>query len=130
MCVNMANICLSIAAQEVISGDGPEKHYRHKECPPWFPNGWHPVIPSRDLKKGMIKPITVVGHDLIVWRGVSRKAYVFDAYCPHLGANIGVGGSVEGEQIKCPFHGWQFHADGKCASVPEIDGKCKCPSTF
>ena len=43
---------------------------------------------------------------------------MLDAYCPHLGANIGHGGKVEGDTIRCPFHGWRFGGDGTCIEVP------------
>uniref|UniRef100_A0A4W3J4N6 cholesterol 7-desaturase n=3 Tax=Callorhinchus milii TaxID=7868 RepID=A0A4W3J4N6_CALMI len=46
-------------------------------------------------------------------------AHVVDAYCPHLGANLAVGGRVAGDCIECPFHGWQFRGeDGKCTKIP------------
>lgn len=41
-----------------------------------------------------------------------------DAYCPHLGANLAVGGTVVGETVRCPFHGWQFDPSGKCVHIP------------
>ena len=41
------------------------------------------------------------------------------AYCPHAGANLGVGGVVKGNCIECPFHGWQFSGeDGSCTHIP------------
>jgi phenylpropionate dioxygenase-like ring-hydroxylating dioxygenase large terminal subunit len=40
-----------------------------------------------------------------------------DAYCPHLGAHLGRGGVVEGENIRCPFHGFQFNCDGACVAT-------------
>jgi hypothetical protein len=43
---------------------------------------------------------------------------VLDAYCPHLGAHLAEGGRVVGESIRCPFHGWQWDADGSCAAIP------------
>lgn len=59
------------------------------------------------------------GEQLAVFRGQDGKAYVLDAYCPHLGANLAVGGRVVGSCIECPFHGWQFQGnDGKCVRVP------------
>ena len=57
-------------------------------------------------------------NDLVLYRGESGAARVLDAYCPHLGANIGRGGKVEGDTIRCPFHGWRFGADGACVEVP------------
>ncbi|XP_057675559.1 cholesterol 7-desaturase nvd isoform X2 [Corythoichthys intestinalis] len=59
------------------------------------------------------------GVNLAVFRGEDGKAHVLDAYCPHLGANLAVGGRVVGSCIECPFHGWQFQGDsGKCENIP------------
>ena len=45
--------------------------------------------------------------------------FITDAYCPHLGANIGAGGRVSGDCIQCPFHNWKFSGhSGKCVNVP------------
>ena len=53
-----------------------------------------------------------------MFRGKSGRAYIVDAYCAHLGANLAVGGSVHGECIECPFHGWQYRgSDGKCVKI-------------
>jgi hypothetical protein len=43
---------------------------------------------------------------------------VLDAHCAHLGAHLGEGGRVMGETIRCPFHGWQYDADGACTHIP------------
>lgn len=60
-----------------------------------------------------------VGEQVAVFRGQDGEAYVVDAYCPHLGANLAVGGQVVGNCIECPFHGWQFRGtDGKCVKIP------------
>ena len=51
--------------------------------------------------------------------GDSGEVFITDAYCPHLGANIGVGGRVRGDCIQCPFHDWKFSGHtGKCVQVP------------
>ncbi|CAG2103233.1 unnamed protein product, partial [Medioppia subpectinata] len=48
-------------------------------------------------------------------------------YCPHLGANLGVGGHVVTESesgddcIQCPFHGWRFGGDGQCKHIPNLE---------
>jgi phenylpropionate dioxygenase-like ring-hydroxylating dioxygenase large terminal subunit len=41
-----------------------------------------------------------------------------DAYCPHLGAHLGVGGKVEGSALRCPFHAWKFDGSGRCIEIP------------
>ena len=59
------------------------------------------------------------GENFLVFRTETGEIAVFDAYCPHLGANLGVGGRVKGDCIECPFHHWQFRAsDGQCVHVP------------
>lgn len=60
-----------------------------------------------------------LGEQVAVFRAENGKAHVLDAYCPHLGANLAVGGRVLGDCLECPFHGWQFQgSDGKCVKVP------------
>ena len=76
-----------------------------------------------------MKPIIAFGYELVVFRGVSGAVYVLDAFCPHLGANLGIGGEVINdcgqECIKCPFHGWTFKGrDGMLHKVPDMDCKC------
>ena len=54
-----------------------------------------------------------------MFRTLAGVVHVLDAYCPHLGANMAVGGAVRGDCIECPFHGWRFKGeDGKCTVVP------------
>ncbi|XP_061555133.1 cholesterol 7-desaturase nvd isoform X3 [Phycodurus eques] len=89
------------------------------DLPPVYPNGWYRVLDSHMLEGGEVRDVTMVGVKLVVFRGEDEKAYVLDAYCPHLGANLAVGGRVVGNCIECPFHGWQFRGnDGKCERIP------------
>jgi cholesterol 7-dehydrogenase len=89
------------------------------EVPPVYPNGWFCVLNSCQLKKGTAQSVTVLGKQLAVFRGEDNQPYVLDAYCPHLGANLGCGGQVRGNCLECPFHGWSFRGDdGKCMHVP------------
>ena len=96
-------------------------NHQNEDLPPLYPNGWTAVLESTDLKKGQIKAVFAFGKDLVVCRGQSGKCYAFDAYCPHLGANLGVGGTVSGESVQCPFHGWVYNEEGKCTQIPGVD---------
>jgi cholesterol 7-dehydrogenase len=61
---------------------------------------------------------------VIVVRQETGKVAVYDAYCPHLGADLSVGGEIVANNersacIKCPFHGWLYRcSDGTCVQVP------------
>ena len=87
---------------------------------PPYPNLWYPVIQSTDLKKGQVKPLYVLEKNLVVYRSLSGNVHALDAFCPHLGAHLGVGGSVLGEDIRCPFHNWTFNGSGHCTGIPGL----------
>ena len=91
---------------------------------PWYttlPFGWFGIVYSDELAKGELKPLRYFGRELVVWRDEEEQAHVMDAFCPHLGAHLGHGGRVEGCRLICPFHGWEWNADGSNARVPYSD---------
>jgi nitrite reductase/ring-hydroxylating ferredoxin subunit len=55
-----------------------------------------------------------MGEDVVVYRTRAGVVRVVEPYCPHLGAHLGVGGTVEGEEIVCPFHRFAFETEGAC----------------
>nr|XP_050025189.2 cholesterol 7-desaturase nvd-like [Dermacentor andersoni] len=66
------------------------------------------------------------GQEFVAVRCEDGTARVFDAYCPHLGAHLGMMGRVAGDIIECPFHGWKFDCkSGSCTHVPYF---AKAPS--
>lgn len=83
-----------------------------------MPLGWYPVSWSSELESGEVLSREYFGRQLVLFRTESGTASVLDAYCPHLGAHLGFGGKVEGEGIRCPFHGWKFSGDGGCLEIP------------
>jgi len=73
------------------------------------------------------------GHDIVVFRTESGVPAIIDAHCPHMGANMGIGGRVEGEALRCPFHGFRFAPDGGCISTPygtKIPPKCRVSAWY
>lgn len=90
------------------------------KIPPPFPNGWFVVAESVEVKTGAAKSVNCLGENFIVFRSLkSKEVFVLDAYCPHMGANLGVGGIVVGDCVECPFHQWKFSGvDGACVGIP------------
>lgn len=86
-----------------------------------YPSGWFVVATSEELVPGQLLPLRYFGRELIAFRGESGKPSVIDAYCPHLGAHLAHGGVIEGECVRCPFHGWKFDGRGACVEVPYSD---------
>jgi len=85
---------------------------------PPFPNGWHGVAFSDEVNTGESKPLRMLGRDFVLFRGEDRKARVLDAFCPHLGAHLGHGGQVRGNELECPFHAWRWSGEGRCTAIP------------
>jgi nitrite reductase/ring-hydroxylating ferredoxin subunit len=83
-----------------------------------MPRGWFQVLYSDDLAPGEVKRLRYFGRDLVAFRGQSGRASVLDAHCAHLGAHLAEGGTVDGDALRCPFHGWLWNGDGSCARIP------------
>ncbi|XP_037944865.1 cholesterol 7-desaturase isoform X2 [Teleopsis dalmanni] len=89
------------------------------DLPPPFPNGWYCILESSALGPGEVQSVSCLGEQFVVYRTKSHEVYVLDAYCPHMGVNMGIGGRVVGDNIECPFHQWSFRgSDGKCVNIP------------
>lgn len=84
-----------------------------------YPNSWFVVAFSEELPAKGVMSLRYFGTELVLFRTEDGVARVLDAYCPHLGAHLGCGGVVEGDRLRCPFHGWRFNGEsGKCVEVP------------
>ncbi|HKY65593.1 MAG TPA: Rieske 2Fe-2S domain-containing protein [Acidimicrobiales bacterium] len=82
------------------------------------PFGWFCVGYPEDFPAGAPKPLYYFARHLVAWRDEAQDLHVQDAFCPHLGAHLGHGGTVDGCEIVCPFHGWQFDAEGANTAIP------------
>jgi nitrite reductase/ring-hydroxylating ferredoxin subunit len=80
---------------------------------PGIPLGWYTVATSDEVRAGQILPVKYFGEELILYRTESGEARLTDAYCPHMGAHLG-SGKVQGENLRCAFHGFEFGGDGRC----------------
>lgn len=86
-----------------------------------LPSGWFQVARLTDIEPGAVKPLRYFGRDLVLFRETSGAVRLLDAHCPHLGAHLGHGGRVEGDEIVCPFHAWRFDGSGRCTRIPYSD---------
>ncbi len=91
-----------------------------------FPRGWFMIAETSEIIQ---KPLAIryFGQEMVIYRGNSGRVVVIDAYCPHMGAHIAKnttsyvvldGEHIEGDSIRCPYHGWKFSPDGNCEDIP------------
>jgi nitrite reductase/ring-hydroxylating ferredoxin subunit len=89
-----------------------------KRFPFPMPFGWFKVALADEVPANTIVSRSYFGTDLVVWRGADGPPVCHEAYCAHLGAHLGVGGSVVDGCITCPFHGWRYGTDGRNVAIP------------
>jgi 5,5'-dehydrodivanillate O-demethylase oxygenase subunit len=78
---------------------------------------WQPVYVAEKLTAGHAVPIRIMGEEFTLYRGDSGTPYVVDFRCAHRGTQLSVGW-VEGECIRCFYHGWKYDGTGQCVEQP------------
>lgn len=90
-------------------------------------NYWQPVALVDELEgPRALKPVRLLGQDLVLFRDESGRYGLLDRDCPHRGADLAYG-RLEDGGLRCAFHGWLFAADGRCLQTPaEPEGSKLC----
>ncbi|HSE84906.1 MAG TPA: Rieske 2Fe-2S domain-containing protein [Candidatus Binatia bacterium] len=81
---------------------------------------WQPVYVSERLKAGQAVPIRIMSEEFTLYRGESGAPYVVGFRCAHRGTQLSVGW-VEGDCIRCFYHGWKYDGTGQCVEQPAED---------
>jgi phenylpropionate dioxygenase-like ring-hydroxylating dioxygenase large terminal subunit len=89
-------------------------------------NQWYVVLDSREVKKGRPVGVTRMGEKMVFWRDSHGKVVCMSDQCPHLGASL-CQGKVNGDQLACPFHGFEFDGSGQCVYLPAYGRKGVIP---
>ncbi|WP_331737272.1 Rieske 2Fe-2S domain-containing protein [Streptomyces sp. NBC_00019] len=76
-----------------------------------YPNGWFAVAFSTEVRPGQVITSRLMGKDVVIFRTRSGTLTVVDPHCPHLGAHLGRGGRMDGENLVCPFHAFAFNSE-------------------
>ena len=85
---------------------------------------WHPVAQSTALQAAPLG-VQLLGQSVVLWRDDAGTAHAWADQCPHRGAKLSLGRVCAGH-LECPYHGWQFAADGACVKVPALPGFVRC----
>ncbi len=78
---------------------------------------WHPIAVARELAPGAAKAVRVLGEDLTLYRGASGAPYLVGGTCAHRRTLLHTGW-IEGEDVRCVYHGWKYDGTGQCTLRP------------
>ncbi len=79
---------------------------------------WQALCPVAELTdEKPIKPLRLLGEDLLVFRDGRGRYGLVEARCKHRRVSL-TRGFVEDDGIRCAYHGWKYATDGRCIEQP------------
>lgn len=82
---------------------------------------WHPVATVQELAEtpSGVGPLgrTLLDEALVI-ANLNGKLVAMADRCAHRFAKLSVGKVLDDGTLQCPYHGWQYGADGRCAFIP------------
>src|SRR5436190_5980803 len=78
---------------------------------------WQPVAVANQLPAGRAKPIRIIHEDYTLYRGETGQAHLVAFRCAHRGTQLSTGW-VEGDELRCFYHGWKYDGSGQCTEQP------------
>ncbi|HTH75884.1 MAG TPA: aromatic ring-hydroxylating dioxygenase subunit alpha [Trinickia sp.] len=93
---------------------------------PIHPDHWYPLAWSREVKRGKALGVHFAGDPIVLARTQSGKVFALEDRCAHRQVPLH-GGVVDGESIRCGYHGWTYDCTGHCVDVPYL-GRERLPN--
>jgi 5,5'-dehydrodivanillate O-demethylase len=84
---------------------------------------WQPIGAAVDLESKWTKRVRLLGEDLVIFKDRQGRLGLIAEQCPHRRASFAHGIPTE-NGIRCPYHGWEYNAQGKCIHQPNEQDKC------
>ena len=92
-------------------------------------NLWYAVLESREIPRDKPVGFLRLGERMVFWRDDDGKARCFFDRCAHRGASLALGDIVDGH-ARCPFHGLEYDAAGRCVRIPANGKNAPVPEAF
>jgi phenylpropionate dioxygenase-like ring-hydroxylating dioxygenase large terminal subunit len=81
----------------------------------WYVAGW-----SHQVTEGQIVARTIIGEPIVLYRTSRDTITVLEDRCCHRFAPLSRG-RLEGDDLRCMYHGLKFAASGECVEIPSSD---------
>jgi phenylpropionate dioxygenase-like ring-hydroxylating dioxygenase large terminal subunit len=83
-------------------------------------NCWYVAAWDYELIDGRLLRRTLLGDHVVLYRGESGRTVALADRCCHRGARLSMG-RLEGDCVRCMYHGLKFDPSGKCIQIPGQD---------
>ena len=78
---------------------------------------WMPIASVAELDSTPVKPVRLLGEDLVLYRDKRGTFGLLDRHCAHRRADLTYG-YVEDGGLRCAYHGWLYGETGQCLAQP------------
>jgi len=90
------------------------------------PNFWYPLARSAEVKQGKAFACAFAGEPIVLARGKGGEVFALEDRCAHRQVPLS-NGVVDGDNLRCGYHGWSFDRQGKCVSLPYAKSSVEGP---
>jgi phenylpropionate dioxygenase-like ring-hydroxylating dioxygenase large terminal subunit len=90
------------------------------------PDYWYPLAWSREVKRGKTLGTFFAGEPVVLFRTAEGVVHALEDRCAHRQVPLHMG-VVDGDALRCGYHGWTYDCSGKCIDVPYL-GKERLPN--
>jgi vanillate O-demethylase monooxygenase subunit len=80
-------------------------------------NAWYVAAWDHEVTTGAPFARMILGEPLVFWRNASGEVIAFEDRCCHRQAPLSRG-RVEGDSLRCGYHGLRFDSTGRCIEIP------------
>lgn len=84
---------------------------------------WQPFAAASEITERWTLRVRLLGEDLVLFRDRQNRLGLIAEQCPHRRASFAHGIPTD-NGIRCPYHGWEYSAEGKCLNQPNERDNC------
>lgn len=88
---------------------------------------WYIAAASHELTGKQPLGRQLLGQRVVLWRDSAGVAHAIKDMCIHRSVPLSQG-EVDGDWVRCPFHGWAYDGTGRCTLIPSNGPDAPVPS--
>jgi 5,5'-dehydrodivanillate O-demethylase len=78
---------------------------------------WHVIAASAELDEDPVRPVRILGENLVLFRDAAGKLGLVGERCAHRGISMAYGIPQE-NGLRCAYHGWTYNSEGQVVDMP------------